>query len=108
MSLLKPEFSWVKVSMRPAETRLSPPMVPTQSRRCACRAPAKARRDAPGSIRGRAKDFPLAVLVQASPFSVPAQMRLPSTSTQKTWLSGRPLAVVKFSQRKRGMSCAER
>ena len=39
---------------------------------------------------------------------MPAQMRLPSTSTQKTWLSGRPLAVVKFSQRKRGMSCATR
>ena len=41
-----------------------------------------------------------------SPFSVPAQMRFPSTSTQKTWLSGRPFAVVKFSQRKIGMSWA--
>src|ERR1039458_5966516 len=29
MSLLKPEFSCVKLSIRPAETRLSPPIVPT-------------------------------------------------------------------------------
>ena len=52
----------------------------------------------------RAKHLPLAVFVQARPFSVPAQTRSPSTATLNTRLSGRPLAVVKFCQRYRGMS----
>src|ERR1039458_6240668 len=103
MSLLKPEFSCVKLSIRLAEMRLSPPIVPTH------RSPVRlssASESTAWYVRPSAgrKIFHVPFSYRPSPFSVPAQMRLPSTRTQKTWLSGRPLAVVKFSQWKRGLS----
>src|SRR5450631_403344 len=91
--------------MRPAETRLRPPIVPTHRSPVRLSSASESTAWWARPSAGR-RIFHAPFSYRPSPFSVPAQMRIPSTRTQKTWLSGRPLAVVKFSQRKRGMSWA--